>query len=413
MTLLRGEDYNQIVRISEQSEIKGVDVSIEFDDGNVRTRQKMRRTGDSEHTLVFRNLSNDFKFRARGGDHITDWVTVELVDAPSWAELSMRVELPQYTSGAAYELPAGGGPHSVLDGSSITIQAEPNKPLTAAALKLGDQQKWVMQNQSGDTWELVLPSAELVGGKYTFDLTDDMNLRSSRPATFSIKVKPDRPPVVRATLLGISGLVVPRARIPISYTAGDEFQLTQMQLEYDWNGTDGNSLSQPGQIDLRELDPDLNAQLGQSEIEGVAVVDLEPLNVPQEVSLKLKMVADDNNTRTGPGRGASREFLLRVVSEEELRADLLRREIEQRKAFELVLGNQEKLKFDIQAMADALAQPELPFTPDEALDQMRDAQRRQKLVGTNVSRVADRFEEFLVEAINNRLDDLIMFCQLI
>ena len=403
--LLRGEDHNQIVRIDEQSEIKDVDVSIEFDDGNVRTRQKMRRTGDSEHTLVFRNLSNDFKFRARGGDHITDWVSVELVDAPGWGDLSMRVDLPEYTAQDAYELPPGGGPHSILEGSSIQIQAVANKPLTSATLKLGDQQKWVMQNRSDNEWELFIPSEELAGGKYSFDLADQMNLRSSRPTTFSIKIKPDRPPVVRATLLGISGLVVPRARVPISYSAGDEFQLTQIQLEYAWNGTSGRGVGQSGKLDLRNLDPQLAAQLGQAEVEGVAVVDLEPLAVPQDISLKLKLVADDNNTRTGPGSGASREFLLRVVSEDELRADLLRREIEQRKAFELVLGNQEKLRFDIQAMADALAQPELPFTPDEALDQMRDAQRRQKLVGTNVSRVADRFEEFLVEAINNRLDE--------
>lgn len=405
MSLLRGEDHNQIVRIADQSEIKNVDVVIEFDDGNVRTRQKMRRTGDLEHTLIFRNLSNVFKFRARGGDHITDWVTVDLVDAPSWSELSMQVELPEYTSAAAYELPSGGGPHSVLEGSSIKVRAVANKNLNSAAVKLGDQQKWDMQNRTGNVWELVIPPDQLVGGKYSFDLTDQMNLRSSRPATFSVKVKPDRPPVVRATLLGISGLVVPRARVPVSFSASDEFQLTGMLLEYGWNNASDDRSSASGQLDVKELDPNLATQLGQSEVEGVAVVDLESLVVPEGVSLKLKLVASDNNTQTGPGSGSSREFLLRVVSEEELRADLLRREIEQRKAFELVLGNQEKLKFDIQAIADALSQPDLPFTPGEALDQMRDAQRRQKLVGTNVSRVADRFEEFLVEAINNRLNE--------
>jgi len=312
--------------------------------------------------------------------------------------------MPDYTGVDPYQLPPGGGPHAILEGSSLTIRGSANKPLTSASLKTGDLQWPLIKDPDGE-WKLSIPADDLIGGKYVFNLADESGLRSSRPTTFSIKVKPDRAPSVRATLLGISGLVVPRVRIPLSYTAGDEFSVTQMRLEHAWTGQSGNSVEQSGSIDFVLLDPNLTELLGKPEIKSVAVFDVEPLEIPEDVSLRVTLAADDNNTLSGPGTGKSREFLLRVVSEEELRADLLRREIEQRKAFELIIGNQEKLIYDLQANADAVVDENSDLKPDEVLDNLRDVQRRQKLVGTNVSRIADHFQDFLVEAINNRLDE--------
>lgn len=404
LTLLRGEDHKQVVRVDGASRQPDVEVTIEFDDGTGRTKQKMRRTGELEHTLVFRNLNNPFRFRGLGGDHVTEWVDVQLVDPPNWSSVDLTVTMPEYTNVGPYELPPGGGPHTVLEGSTLNLQGSANKTLLAAGLKAGDQQ-WALQRQAAGQWDLVIPPQELAGGKYTFDLQDEMGLRSSRPTTFTLKLKPDRPPAVRGSLLGISGLVVPRARIPISYTAGDEFAVTKMWLEHVWTGDAAAQGTREGTQELTQLDPELASQLNQSEIKSVAVVDIEPLQLPVDVSLRLTLLAQDNNTLTGPGTGRSREFLLRVVSEEELRADLLRREIEQRKAFELIISNQEKLIFDLQAISDATSVGDSSMSPEQVLDQLRDVQRRQKLVGTNVSRVADRFQEFLVEAVNNRLDE--------
>ena len=404
MTLLRGEDHKQIVRIDPESKKQDVDVTIEFDTGNVRTTQKMRKTGELEHTLVFRNLSSEFRFRAVGGDDTTDWVQVDLVDAPNWSDITMKVEMPEYTGIGSYELPPGGGPHSILSGSTLTMQGKANKPLTKADLKVGEQ-TWNMNNEGGDVWSLSLASEDMVGGKYTFDLADASGLRSSRPTTFALKVKPDRPPSVRATLVGITGLVVPRVRIPMSYTAGDEFKITDMNLEHSWIGQASGSVAQEGSIALTQLDPELEKLIGKNEIKSVAVADMEPLNIPEGTNLRLTITATDNNTLTGPGIGKSREFLLRVVSEGDLRADLLLREIEQRKAFELIIGNQERLTFDLQAIADAAMETDSKLTADQAVERLRDTQRRQKLVGTNVSRIADRFQNFLTEAINNRLNE--------
>ena len=107
-----------------------------------------------------------------------------------------------------------------------------------------------------------------------------------------------------------------------------------------------------------------------------------------------------------PNQSDSAEFLIRVVSSEELRADLLRREIEQRKAFQRAYDSQLEVMAELQALAAAerLSESEEKFDA-ERQDRIISLARDQKLIGTNVSTIADRFEEYLVETQNNRLDE--------
>ncbi len=400
----RGEDHKQFAEALPDSRVTDVEVTIEFDDGATRSRQKMRRTGNldgRQHMLVFRNVATEFRFRAIGGDDTTDWVDVSLVDPPGWTELQLTVLPPEYTGIRAEILPPGGGPYSVMTGSSLDIAATANKPIGEATLNAVDRQ-WPMQPLGDGRFAVSVPAAELSGGKYTFDLVDASGLRSSRPAAFSIKIKPDRAPAVRAALLGISGMVVPRARIPVAWTATDEYAVTRAAFVFDWSGDSPASVPQSGTIDMASLGSETVVLLGRPEIRTVDVLDLEPLAIPTGVGLNLGVTATDNNTLNGPAVGESRRFLLRIVTEDELRSDLLRREIEQRKVFELILKNQEELQVELRALvATGVNEPDETRVANDMLTW----QRRQKLVGTNISSVADRFEEFLVEVKNNRLDE--------
>ena len=98
---------------------------------------------------------------------------------------------------------------------------------------------------------------------------------------------------------------------------------------------------------------------------------------------------------------------MQVVSEEQLRADLLRREIEQRKAFEQIYQAQLELMAELEGVAASEAEPD---TTEEKFHALREAKiismiRDQKRVGTSIDRIANQFEDFLVEVKNNRLDE--------
>jgi hypothetical protein len=405
LVLPRGADHRQIVTVREDSSVTDVDVTIEVDNPGGRMVHQMKRTGKQqgrEQVFVFHNVSSQFRFRASGGDDTTDWIEVDLVEPPAVISLGLRANLPEYTSVGSLELP-GAGPHAVLGGSSLRIKMTTNKSLKRAAVKLGDEVFDMRPAAEPETYSLTIPADELRGGQYEFRLEDQSGLKNSRPSKFTIKIKEDQPPKVRANLLGISGLVVPRAMLPTSYQVADEYGVRRLVFDCVWK------------LGAEDQEPVIR-QVGISdfpggpspvrEVKDVAVLDLLPLQLSPGASFRFSVAATDS-CPGGPGIGKSQEFLLRVVSDEELRADLLRREIEQRKAFEQAYEIQMELATEIQAIA--AQQPSAGMTVEQFQSQ-RETEliglvRNQKSIGTAVARVADRFEEFLVEVKNNRLDE--------
>ncbi len=413
LVLPRGTDQRQLVRITENSRVTDVDVSLEVDSPTGKTVHLMKPTGKldgREHVFIFHNVSSEFRFRASGGDDVTDWIQVELVEPPSIAELNLNALLPTYTGIESLGL-VGSGPHSVLAGSRLAISIKSNKPLSDCRILQGEQAYEMLPVGTEQmVFEALMPgtqSERLAGGEYQFELIDENGLGSTRPSKFAITIKDDKPPKVRADLLGIGGLVVPRAMLPVSYNAIDEYGIVKLLFDCNWQlgeeSGDAENATRNRIVDFPPLKSEDRAPI--RDIKDVSVLQLEPLDLKPGTSFRFAVKAIDNCPEP-PGVGRSQEFLLRIVTEEELRADLLRREIEQRKAFEQAYNSQLELTSELQAVA--AMRPE--GAPLEKFDADRETRlisliRDQKLVGTSVDRVASRFEEFLVEVKNNRLDE--------
>ena len=405
----RGINHRQFVNVTESSSVTAIDVDLEIENaGGGRTIYSMKPTGKLEgrqHAFVFNNVSSSFRFRATGGDDVTEWVTVELVEPPAIVELDMKVNLPSYTGVDPLTI-KGDGPHPVLAGSSLEISATTNKRLQSAILKTGETEFPMQLSEDGLTFT-ASPGKDspLVSGPYQFELLDEGGLPNARKSKFTISLKEDAPPRVRAELLGISGIISSRARLPAEYQAADEYGLTEIGFEANWkteNAPEDQQTSTAAAIETLEQQqstPWLAA-------ENVAVFDLLTLKLQPGTSLRLAAVARDNHPET-PGVGKSQEFLMRIVTDEELRADLLRREDEQRKAFQQAYEIQLTLATDLETLT--ITEPGNGQSKEDFLRQ-RELQllrlvRDQKGIGTAIDRVAGRFEEFLVEIHNNRLEE--------
>ena len=137
----------------------------------------------------------------------------------------------------------------------------------------------------------------------------------------------------------------------------------------------------------------------------VEVLDLLPLKLTPGMSFRFSIAAEDTARKHGnrpfAGVFAARCFRRGTTCRS------VRREIEQRKAFEQAYEVQMELAAEIQAVS--VKRPEPGVSPEQFQAQ-RESEliaivRNQKVIGTAVARVADRFEEFLVEVKNNRLDE--------
>ena len=409
MLLPLGSKHKQIVTITEDSAVTDVEVDLEVEGvSGSRTIYPMQRTGklDGRQRVFEINVTNEFRFRASSANGVTTgWVEVDYVEPPAVVDLKLNVTLPQYT-GLAPEALSGNGPHGVLQGSTLNIAASTNKPLESVSLIAGGvETKIPISSSNNQAFEITLPEAdsskELAGGDYELKLTDESGLGNVRRAKFAITIKEDNPPKLRADLLGISGLVTPRAIIPVSFQAIDDYGLNQMFFDCRWRmgEEDAETVKQINFNGLPEQRPAVSAK-------DVGVLQLETLQLQPGMSLRMNVSAEDTRPQT-PGVSASQEFLLRVVSQEELRADLLRREIEQRKAFEQIYQAQLELTAEVEAVAASVPEPGVAT---ESFHSQRESKmismiRDQKGVGTSIDRIANRFEEFLVEVKNNRLDE--------
>ena len=406
LVLTRGEDHNQVVVVDEKSEVIPEQVFIEFRDGGARSMEEMTRTeklDGRQFELLFRNVSTKFQFRAVGGrDGRTDWIDVALVDPPSVESLEMTVIPPDYTEQSEYTLPPGSGPYNVYLGSALRLKGTSNKALQEASLQVANTQ-WPLELTGERSFELSIPADQLVAGTYEFRLVDQAGLTASRPDTFAMRIRPDREPRILARTNGISGMVVPRAQIPIEASVSDDFAVMTLKLVYEWRGTDSNSIPQSGEVTFRGLD----GFFGEAEIPFDDLFDLEPLNIPAGAGLTFALVATDNDAISGANEGRSADILLRVVTEEELRTDLLRREREQRQELERLLKTQEGILIETTAMlADVKSgQDSLESLSADMRANLLQMMRTQRVLGTNLSAIASRFQSFLIEVINNRIDE--------
>ena len=393
----RGEDWTQVVEVREDSEVVPETVFIDFRQSRGRSNQSMKKTSERQFETVFSNVIEEFEFRARGGDAVSPWIQVQLVETPAVEVLRLLVTPPKYTGEKVLELPAGKGPYFVLKGSSLKLSGKANKPLAEATLVIEGKKHPLELAQATDFSGLV-GAKDLLAGQYVIDLHDTENLTSRRPTAFGLRIRADREPRVRTKLIGVSGMVVPRARIPLNARISDDYGVTSVEVKYLWRD-DVAQTTNEGKLPL----PAAKELLKKAEFAFDDVLDLEPLRIPTGTSLNFHVAALDNDDVSGPNLGKSSDFLLRVVTEEELRTDLLRREKEQRQEFERLLKNEEDLLTDCKALqAGVTSAASLSQGQKDLLMQF---QRRQKVIGTNVAAIAERLSGIVIEILNNRIED--------
>jgi hypothetical protein len=352
----------------------------------------------AEFEAIFASVIEPFEFRARGGDAYTPWVTVELVDQPAIHDLQLEVEPPKYTKLPRQPLPAGRGPYFVLKGSTLRLSGTANKELVRAEIR-HDGKSRKLDVQSGTKVTGELPPAEIEATQYVIELEDTLKLTSRRPTTFGLRIRADREPRVRVRLIGVSGMVVPKARIPFTCRVSDDFGITDLNVQFQWRGDDPMRPEGKGDFQFESI----KDELGQPELALDDVLELESHNIPTGSGLTFHFASLDNDDVSGPNVGRSSDFLLRVVTEEELRTDLLRREKEQRQEFERLLKGEEDLLTDGRAL-EAATRDAAALTQEqkELLMQM---QKRQKVFATNTGAIGERMANILIEVENNRLEE--------
>ena len=394
----RGDDLAVEVRADPDGVVPSV-VTLDHrgPDGTAGS-ETMVLVGDDRFRTVFPNVLDPFRLRVRGGDAVTPWHEVRLVDRPVVEDLTLRSAPPAYVGAEPHDLPKNVASYPILAGSTVEVRGTASKALARARLSVGEGLGTDLDRVGEQGFRAVLAGSDLASGVYAVSLTDATGLASRRPARFSLRVVPDRPPTVRASLNGIGDLILPRAVLPLAATLRDDYAVRKAELVCA-TAVEGSEEPQTARVPFG----DAGTAYGEKEVEAAHRQDCRPLDLPVGARLTLRVEATDNDAVTGPKVGASRAFTLKVVTEDDLRADLLRREQEQRLECERLIRNQRTLVENARALRAGLDDPARPFD-DEAVRLLATTEKRQRLVAHRCTAIAEPLAQVLAEVENNRLE---------
>jgi hypothetical protein len=355
-------------------------------------------------THTFERIEDTLQCRVTGGDARTDWFTVEVVDRPRIEEVTIEIFPPAYTRLDPYPLRAGQTVAEALKGSRLRFHIRTNKPVVKAELireaaagpePLGPASAPAPTSPySGARQAFTAEDAPAATASYYFLMEDELGLSSvsdrSPPLRFSVRLLPDKPPGVKIRIRGVGEMITPQAILPIETDFSDAYGLATAELVHDLGRKDSKPVVAP----VEGFEPGRKAF--------IQIVDWSAakFQAAEGDRVTLKAQAKDFDNISGPNLGESPAITLRVVSREELLAELNRREQEYRQDFERLIRSQEEL------YAEALTLSRPLKAGSSAQDRLRSfglLARRQRDHASRLNSIRMQFEQVMSELQTNQL----------
>jgi hypothetical protein len=179
----------------------------------------------------------------------------------------------------------------------------------------------------------------------------------------------------------------------------DDFSLEEVKLSWQWR----EDTSEANETTGEHTPAGAANELGKPAMELDEAFDIESLDIPVGSRLSLRFQASDNDLVSGPKVGKSTELIVRVVSEAEMRDDLLRREKAQRELLAGIVDTQDLLLTECQGLlAETRSAGDLT---SEQRSQVVRSQKKQKLLVKNILPIVERLRGMILEIGNNKLEE--------
>lgn len=364
-------DELKIVAKAVEGDPAALHAEFEFESGETFVRD-MDRLGETQFILDYGPLVQAMRLRfviaQFGVDERTEWYRIDAVSRPGVRSVRIEIEPPAYSELEPFALAQGLSSADVIRGSSVRIDAEMNKPITRAALKSRADDKVVAETSIADSVRLSTLFVPERKGTYYFDVEDADGLDDRSPVTYSFNLLSDPPPKARLTLPGVGEMVVPGAQLRLAVDCEDQLGIQSVSLLYSTRPAGAEESLPPRTEPL----PDFTAK--QRKYATRHTWPLLPLTLKPGDQLTLQVRATDyqpaidrpagDETPAPPSSepaaaplpanlGESIRYTLRVVTPEELLAELGRRENEWRREFEQIIKAQEQLNFRVVELREA------------------------------------------------------------
>jgi len=343
--------------------------------GTVSENVPLTAPGGHTYVKTFESVTEAFAFYVTGNDDRTGTSHVVVVDPPQLVSAAFTVDYPAYQNRARQAVSAEHHVLTVPPGSRIALAGRTDKDLRSAALMMDEKtvtrlrvvslarpdQPDAPRRRRGVQGHFQLPERmEKRSLTLRFVLTDTEGITNSRGAVYALRIEPDRAPVVSLARRGVRSDVSARAMLPLQIGARDDHGVAGIDVSVVLPSME--ALSRPAtttaptaRLERRFPVPDLPA--GRKRVRVEYVLDLRPLKprVGQFIQVRAETRDALPASFGGPNTARSPMLTFKVVSDEELLADLVRRQKEIRQEFARLVVLQAEVRDRVRGARDHLA----------------------------------------------------------
>lgn len=373
----RGADLEVIARADTRMPVipQVVEVHSRTDGGRVQV-SPMNRLGAADpardrfqqYSYTFEGVLAPIRFDLYGGDAVVRDLRVLVVDSPTLVDVTLLCHYPEYLARPDRRVTAIGAVQ-VPCGTEVAILAKANKPLVELRVQSnranGSEKtsRFALGGHSAPPRAFRLPVGVLNDDTtLLFTLRDSDGIRCREPVRLTLAAIPDQPPELAVKLHGIGSAITPQARIPAAGQVTDDYGIARVWFEFSVG--DGSPSEHPVE----------SPQDSASQLTVDSALETRDLGLAPGQKLHLALKASDRCTLSGkPNLGATEQWVLDVVTPEQLRALLEARELVLRQRFETTLAEViesrdliQGLQFDNAGDAPAGASSEDPAAPPSA-----------------------------------------------
>ena len=305
----------------------------------------LERDKEGRFARNIENVQQGFEYTVKLNDGVSRTHRVEVVPRPTIASIECEQIFPAYT-----RLPNAKralGDLSLLAGSRLKLAAVATHGIKQAVLRLAGLSNDIPlqidpRNARELRAEFAIPAKGLTG--FSIEMLDTHGMESRDAAVYRIDIIPDRAPKARISYPDRREELVTRSALqPIGFETSDDFQIARARIRYRVGE------SEDAELKAIELEIGTNVVKQMRNVYEWSIRDFQPPLV-EGTRIEFWLEVEDNNDVTGPGVGATEHQLLRVVSENEKRADLLNRAGDFIGTINDVTGDQEKLNANLGAI---------------------------------------------------------------
>ena len=338
-----GDDVTMefFVESKKSSELKAT-LTVQYDSKQKVELNLIRdETENGKYSTIIEDVPESFTYNASIDDARTDDHKITAFERPQIKGLSATQNYPEFTKQDPSEHVPGD--FNFFPGSTINLNISATKELKSGTVRFVENEEGIpliidKENRSSGTATFMVPSSDLSG--FSVSLKDQDEMESSSNSIYKVTLLSDLAPQIRITYpRRAEELVTRKAKFLIKYEANDRFGISAVNLRYQKSG------SEPATVPISDLKDEPKKVSSQFDWD---LSSLSPgLTEGDEIEYWLE--ATDQNT-AGPNVGSTERLLIRVVTPEEKRADLLGRTSDALGSVDEATTDQEILNRDLETI---------------------------------------------------------------